>query len=323
MPGFIPADKEQKTAMKNAAWKNAAWLAYLLVLLSTLFWGGNFVLGRAMSAEIPPIALAWWRWTLALVIILPFAGSGIWHLRPLLWAHWRYLLLVAFLGVTSFNTLIYMGLQSLPASNATIMLSSMPVLILALAWWMDGRVLAVRQWAGTLISMLGVAIVVSEGHPAALLDNLATGSGNLWVLVAVLSWALYSVLLQRRPPAISGLVFFAWTALLGWWMLTPFWMYEHWIQGRVLTWNQEAVLSVTYFALFASVLAFIFWNRGVQVLGPSVAGHGIHLIPVWGIVLAAVFLGERLVAFHWAGITLIISGVLLATLARPGHAPRP
>lgn len=293
--------------------------AYLLVVLSTLFWGGNFVLGRAVSGDIPPVALAWWRWTLALAIILPLAWPGIWRLRLILLRHWRYLVLVSILGVAIFNTFVYIGLQTLPASNAAIMLSSMPVLILVLAWLLDGRAMVPRQLLGTLVSILGVAIVVSEGNLESLVGNLTTGRGNIWVLMAVLSWALYSVLLQRRPGEIGGLVFFAWTAFLGWLILTPFFLYEHGIQGRILVWNQDAVLSIVYFAVFASVLAFLFWNRGVHVLGPSRAGHFIHLIPVWGIVLAAVFLGERLVGFHWAGIVMIVAGVVLATIQRMGH----
>jgi drug/metabolite transporter (DMT)-like permease len=316
MPDSPSPTDGKRISTAKAAFVDVPWVAYLLLILSTLFWGGNFVLGRAVSSDIPPVALAWWRWSLALLIILPLAWSGIWRLRRVLVDHWRYLLLVSLLGVTIFNTFVYIGLQSLPASNASIMLSSMPVLILALAWLLDGGVLVARQLAGTLISILGVGIVVSEGNPGLLVSNLATGSGNVWVLLAVFSWALYSVLLKKRPAEIGGLVFFAWTALLGWLMLTPFFIYEHMVQGRILIWNQDAVLSIVYFAVFASVMAFLFWNRGVQVLGPSRAGHFIHMIPVWGIILAAVFLGERLVGFHWAGIVTIFSGVILATLGR-------
>ena len=293
------------------------WNAYLLVALSTLFWGGNFVLGRAVAEEIPPVALAWWRWTLALAIISPLAVVGLWRIRVELWAHWRYLLTVSLLSVTIFNTFVYVGLQTLPASNAVIMLSSMPVMILVLARMISGKAMVPRQFLGTLVSIVGVTIIVTEGHPTNVLESLASGSGNVWILLAVLSWALYSVLLQRRPGQISGVSFFGLTVLLGWLMLTPFYLFEHFYQNRVLIWTTDAMLSIGYVGLFASVLAFLFWNRGVQVLGPGRAGHFIHLIPVWGLILAALLLHERLVGFHWFGIALIVTGVAFATLNNP------
>ncbi len=292
------------------------WLAYALLCATTLFWGGNFVLGRAVSTEIPPVALAWWRWVLALLIIMPFAAGALWQLRPVLRREWRYLLAVSVFSVTVFNTFVYLGLQTLPATNAVLLLSSGPVLILLFTWMLYGEAMTLRQILGTLVSIAGVVMIVTEGRPDTLLSAFRGGSGNLWILAAVISWCLYSVLLRRRPPEIGGTAFFALTALVGWIVLTPLYLHEHFAQGREIVWNLTALLSIGYVGFFASVLAFLFWNRGVQELGPGSAGYFINLIPVWALLLAVLLLGERLLPFHWVGMALIFSGIVLATLIR-------
>ncbi|WLD58282.1 DMT family transporter [Salinispirillum sp. LH 10-3-1] len=294
--------------------KNNTALAWFLLAATTLFWGGNFVLGRAVSAEIPPIALAWWRWVLAMAVILPFAAKGLWQVRAVLRREWRYLLLVSVLSVSVFNTFVYLGLQTSPATNALLLLSSGPVMILGFSWWLFSERINAQQVFGITLSLVGVIIIVTEGNPLALDALFAGGAGNLWILSAVIAWALYSVLLRKRPAEISGTVFFALTAVVGWLCLTPFFLFEHFVQGRVMVFNTTAALSIGYVGFFASVLAFLFWNRGIQMLGANRASNSIHLIPVWGLLLASVLLGERLLTFHWLGMGLIIAGILLASV---------
>lgn len=293
---------------------NNAVLAWFLLALTTLFWGGNFVLGRAVSADIPPVALAWWRWVLAMAVILPFAVRGLWQVRAVLRRDWRYLLGVSILSVSVFNTFVYLGLQTSPATNALLLLSSGPVMILGFSWWLFSERVNQQQVLGILLSLVGVLIIVTEGNPLALDALLAGGVGNLWILAAVIAWSLYSVLLRQRPAEINGTVFFALTAVVGWLCLTPFFLFEHFVQGRVMVFNSMALLSIGYVGFFASVLAFLFWNRGIQMLGANRASNSIHLIPVWGLLLANVLLGERLLTFHWLGMGLIVAGILLASV---------
>jgi drug/metabolite transporter (DMT)-like permease len=294
--------------------KKSEWLAYLLLILTTLFWGGNFVVGRAVHADIPPIALAWWRWLVALIIILPFVIRPLWQARSVLLDNWKLLALMSLLGVTGFNTLVYLGLQSLPASNAILLLSACPIFILGFSWVLYKERVNSLQIAGMLVSLIGIWVLVSKGSPLDLLTQLGAGSGNLWILSAVICWALYSALLRRRPPGLPGMAFFGLTVVLGWLFLTPFYLHEHWVLERTLAFNKTSFLSIGYVALFASIAAFLFWNKGVEILTPNRAGYFIHLIPVWGILLASVFLSERLQAFHWAGIAFIFTGIWLATL---------
>ncbi|GLR64890.1 DMT family transporter [Marinospirillum insulare] len=307
--------------LNPASLKKTEWLAYLLLVLTTLFWGGNFVVARAVHAEIPPLALSWWRWLLALVIILPFAWQQLWQAKQVIAKNWFKLALMALFGITGFNTLVYMGLQTLPASNGILLLSACPLFILALSWWFFGDPINYKQILGLLVSLVGISILVSKGELTQIFNQIAGGKGNLWVLAAVVSWAIYSVMLRTRPAGISGLAFFTLTVILGWLLLTPFYLYELFVQERSFSINLTSLLSIGYVGVFASIGAFLFWNRGVEILTASRAGYFIHLIPVWGLILASVFLAEKLEGFHWAGMLFIFSGIILASFLK-NNQPR-
>jgi len=302
--------------LSQANLKKTEGLAYLLLILTTLFWGGNFVVARAVHAEIPPLALAWWRWLLAMFIILPFAGQQLWKARHIIAQHWLKLTLMALFGVTGFNTLVYMGLQTLPASNGILLLSACPLFILVFSWWFFGDPINLKQIIGLIVSLVGICVLVSKGDLTGIFSQLGGGNGNLWVIAAVLSWAIYSVMLRTRPANLSGLAFFALTVILGWLQLTPFYLYELLVQERSFSINLTSLLSIGYVGLFASIGAFLFWNRGVEILTASRAGYFIHLIPVWGLILASIFLAEQLEGFHWTGMLLIFTGIVLATFLK-------
>lgn len=288
-------------------------IAYGLLTLTALFWGGNFVVGRAVSADIPPIALAWWRWCFALGLILPFCLVPLWRKRRQLWqARWPLLLLAA-LGVTAFNTLVYLGLQTATASDALLILSAGPILILLISWVLYREKISTGQLLGVSLSLLGVLMIISRGAPWRLLSQLEGNLGLIWILLAVISWAFYSVLLRLRPRGLTGFEFFASSVILGFLLLTPFYLYEHWVQARILIWNEQSLYALFYVSIFASVLAFLFWNQGVAQLGANRTGYFIHLIPVWGILLAYLFLAERLYLFHALGIGMIVAGLILST----------
>ncbi|WP_151670274.1 DMT family transporter [Nitrincola schmidtii] len=288
-------------------------LAFLLLGMTTLFWGGNFVVGKAVSAEIPPIALAWWRWVFALIVILPFTLPLLWSIRQTILKHWKYLLLVSILGVTNFNTFVYLGLQTSTATDAVLLLSATPVIILIFSRLLFAVPISVQQLIGIAISLMGVLIIISGGVPSKLGTVLQGAASSLWIIAAVVSWSLYSVLLKKRSNDINGQAFFAITCLLGWFVITPFYLHEHWITEQTMPWNLNSVLSIIYVGLFASVFAFLFWNRGVEILGANRAGNFIHLIPVWALLLASLTLGERMYWFHWLGIAFIFSGIGLAS----------
>jgi drug/metabolite transporter (DMT)-like permease len=291
---------------------------YLLVTLAPLFWAGNFVLGRALSHAIPPMALSFWRWALALLIVLPFSWPRLQGQWTLLRRHWAVLALLAVLGVTNFNTFVYLGLQTTTATNAVLLVSITPVIIVALSFLLLGRRVTMSQAAGIALSLAGVLAILGRGDPR-LLASLGIGAGDLWVLAAVGSWALYSVCLRWRPGGLDPLVFLTATIALGVLPLLPLYLLEL-SAGRRFVLNGVTLAAIGYVALFASVLAYVFWNRAVAELGANRTGQFLHLMPAFGALLSMLFLGERMQTFHLVGIALIAAGIWLAT-RRPSRSP--
>lgn len=285
---------------------------YLLVTLAALFWSGNFVLGRALGDSIPPIALSFWRWALALLIVLPFTLPRVLAQAGLIRRHLGVLVLLGLLGVTNFNTFVYLGLQSTTATNAVLLQSATPVLIVALSFVLLREGVSFRQAAGILVSLAGVAAIVLQGDPARL-TGLTLNRGDLWVLAAVLSWALYSVCLRWRPAQIEPLVLLTATIAVGVVLLLPLYLWDLSRAGGFAV-NATSLGAIGYVAVFPSVLAYIFWNRAVAELGANRTGQFMHLMPVFGTLLAMLLLGERMRGFHLAGIGLIAAGIWLATV---------
>ncbi|HRD66396.1 MAG TPA: DMT family transporter [Candidatus Competibacter sp.] len=294
------------------AWRRPS--PYLLLVLTTLFWSGNFVLGRAVHAVFTPFTLSFWRWAVALAILLPFVWSSLRRQKPLLRRHGPILFLLSVLGVVNFNTFVYIGLQSTTATNAVIMLSVTPVLIVALSFLLLRQTVTGWQALGIAVSLAGVLVIVGRGELQSLLAR-RFNFGDLWILAAVFSWALYSVCLRWRPAEIEPLNFQAATMMLGMVVLVPLYGWDL-IHGRTVAITGTTVASVLYLALFPSILAYIFWNRAVAELGANRTGQFLHLMPAFGAILAMLFLGERLYGFHFIGIILISLGIWLATVLK-------
>lgn len=289
----------------------------LLLSLCALFWAGNFVLGRAMHELIPPIGLAFWRWALASALVLPFVWRPLRAQWPLLRAHWQRMLVLAVLGVSGFNTFVYLGLQTTSATNSVLIQSTMPVQILLLNWLWFGARARPRELASIGLSMAGVLFIITGGAPWRLFDG-AWNRGDLWILGAALIWALYSVLLRWRPAGLDARAFLGFTLVAGWLALLPLYAGEV-LTGRHIVWNTPTLLSVAYVAVFPSALAYLFWNRGVALVGANSAGHYIHLMPVFGSLMAVLFLGEVFAWYHATGAAMVAAGILLTAWQRDRH----
>jgi drug/metabolite transporter (DMT)-like permease len=295
---------------------------YLLLALATLFWSGNFVLGRAVSGRIPPVGMAFWRWVGALGILLPLSWPHLKRQWPLLRRSWKVIVPLGILGVGSFNTLVYVGLRDTTATNAVLLNSACPAFIVAIAFAAGGQAATPRQGLGILVSLLGVLAIVSRGNPAGLL-SLSVNRGDMWVLAAVLCWAVYTVLLGRRPVGIHPMAFL--TALVGvgaaW--LAPIYAVEA-LRGARLAPDAVTFGSLLYLAVLPSVASYVFWNQAVAEVGPNRAGAFLHLMPAFGSILAVALIGERFRLHHLLGIALILAGVSLAGAPPPAAgAPRP
>jgi drug/metabolite transporter (DMT)-like permease len=285
--------------------------AFLLLAAANLLWSGNWVTGRALRDAFDPVALNFWRWAIAALILAPFALRGVTAQRSVIRRHLGILLLLAFTGVAVFQSLIYLGLRSTTAINAVLLNSSAPLFMLLCSWALERERPTLRQLAGMLISLAGILVILSRGELANLLQ-LELHAGDVWILLAMPVWGIYSVLLKRRPAQLSGPGFLFVIACAGTLMLAP--AYALQALHTPPRWPAPAeALGVLYIALAASVFAFAFWNRGVAVVGANAAGFTLHLLPAFGTVLAIIFLGEAFSAFHAAGIATIVLGVLLAT----------
>jgi drug/metabolite transporter (DMT)-like permease len=283
---------------------------YLLLTLAVLFWSGNFVVGRAVRADIPPIALAFWRWTCASLLVVFLAWPHLKPDLPMVKRHWPILTLLSILGVASFNTLVYTGLKWTIALNAFLMQAMMPVLIVALSFLLFREKISGRQTLGVVLSLGGAMVIIVQGNINTLL-SLSLNQGDILIFMAVVCYAGYSVLLRRRSP-MHPLSFLSVTFIIGSLILLPFYLWETFTLCPI-HFNRSTLLAIGYVAVFPSIVSYFCFNRGVELVGANRAGLFMYLMPVFGSLMAIGFLGESLHWYHGAGIILIAPGILLAT----------
>jgi drug/metabolite transporter (DMT)-like permease len=289
---------------------------YLIVAVAPLCWAGNVVLGRGMADVIPPVGLAFWRWTLAFLILLPFAWRRAARDWPAMVGAWKVILLISFFGIACFNTMLYRAVHTIPAINAALIQSAMPGFIILVSLILLRERVTAIQILGTLLCMIGAAVVVLRGDLGAL-RTLSVAQGDIIMIAAVVLYALYSVLLRWKPD-VHPLSILLYTFGLGVLMLLPVYIWEHHAVGPVPT-TPDALLAIGYVAAFPGVVAYFCWNYGVATIGPNRTGLFINLIPIFATVLAIGWLGESLRGFHALGMAAIFGGMILFN-RRPARA---
>lgn len=296
--------------MKNARLFGLTQSPYILLTLAVFFWAGNFIVGRAVRADVPPVALAFWRWFFAAILVTGMARRHLLGDFAKLRKSWLTVLLLSLAGIASFNTLVYIGLQYTIAVNGLLMQSLMPVLIVGLSFLFFGEKITSVQSLGVFVSLAGALTIIGRGSVEILL-SLSMNRGDILVFIAVAGYAGYSIGLRKRP-AVHPLSFVAATFIVGDLLLLPLYVWES-LGGRSLHLDSATVMAISYVSIFPSIVSYLCFNRGVELVGANRAGMFIHLIPVFGSVMAIVFLGESLQWFHAAGILLIASGIYMAT----------
>jgi drug/metabolite transporter (DMT)-like permease len=284
---------------------------WLLLVLAVLFWSGNWVVGRGFRGDVPPVALAFWRWMIALACVLPFAWPHRAQAWPALRAHWLILLALGLLGITGYNTLAYLGLQTTTATNGVLLNAFIPIVIIGLSCAFLGKRLQALQSLGVSVSLAGVAVIVAHGELARL-ATLSFNTGDLWIMLSVLVWAAYTLLLQRRPSHLAPMLLLALLTAIGILGLLPFYLWEL-SQTRFIHASLPALAGIAYTGVFPAFLGYVFWNRAVAQVGAATAGLFIHLMPVATPLLSALFLDELPQRYHFVGMALIISGIFLST----------
>ena len=287
------------------------WLPYFILILPPLFWAGNFVVGRAVSNQHAPISLSFWRWFLALLILLPFAIKPIWQQREIIKANLGKIVILAILSISAFNTLAYIALQDTTATNATLLNSFIPIFILIISGLFFQEKISGKQIAGVIISLSGVLAILTRLN-GEILATLTLNKGDLWMLVAALDWALYSVLLKHlRPKELLPLSFLGIMVIIGTLFLLPLFLLNPYNEPAI-TWNNEMIKALAYISIFPSLISYLAWNYGIQKLGASVGGQFIHLMPFFGALMAVAFLGESIQLYHLVGGACIALGLWLS-----------
>ena len=287
-------------------------LAYLLLAASPFFFSSNLIIGSIAVRSIEPFTLTFFRWGLAFLLILPFAWNALVTHQRLLLDQWRLILLNAFLAMGLCGTGVYLALKYTSATNGTLIYTTSPVLIILMERLFRGRAICLREIIGILFAVSGILFIVFKGSWDAMLA-VEFNRGDLLFVMAATSWAVYSVLSKKKVfQPVSTVGMFAIVALVGALIQVPFVMWEFSTLGNFPQ-QGDQWLSLFGLAFLSSVLAFTTYQYGIKILGPAPAGLFMYMLPPIGVLQAVVFLGERFLPFHMAGLLLVMTGVILAT----------
>ena len=288
-------------------------LAIVLLIASSFFWSGNFFSGKvAFLTNLTPFKLSFFRWILALLILLPFTYKQIIIDLDYYRKNIFLMIIISILGVTFFNSFTYISLRSSMVINSTLMASIAPVMMIGFSWLLFRAKTTKLQFAGIILSLIGAFSIILKGN----LDNLYNlyfTSGDLWMIAAVISWCLYSVLLKKIDSKTSQLANLEVMIIIGIIFITPFYIFES-VNSTFLPTSQLDFVIISYVAVFASIVAFFSWNKGVSIIGPNRASLFLHLIPVFSAVWAITFLDEKFAFFHIIGVIFILSGIILSNV---------
>jgi len=307
------------SASDHSAASSGNWLAnqpYLLLSITALCWAGNAIVGRLAAGHIPPVTLSFLRWSFAFLIILPFAWKHLKRDWGAIRSHLGTMIFLSVIGISAFNTLQYWALEHTQALNTLLLQSAGPLFVAVWSLILLGVRLTLAQAGGIALSLIGVLVILLHGDLTAL-SSIEFNKGDIIFTVALAIFGLYSVLSLKRPQ-IHGLSFVGFTFGCGAVCLVPLWIWELFTRP-VMQLNATNLLSLFYVAVFPSTLAYLCFNRGVQLIGANRAAPFFHVVPVFGSAMAIVFLGEHPQLFHIIGFALVLTGVFVAS-RKPAHA---
>jgi drug/metabolite transporter (DMT)-like permease len=298
---------------RSSAASSGNWLAnqpYLLLSITALCWAGNAIVGRLAAGHIPPVTLSFLRWSFAFLIILPFAWKHLKRDWGAIRSHLGTMIFLSVIGISAFNTLQYWALEHTQALNTLLLQSAGPLFVAVWSLILLGVRLTLAQAGGIALSLIGVLVILLHGDLTAL-TSIEFNKGDIIFTVALAIFGLYSVLSLKRPQ-IHGLSFVGFTFGCGAVCLVPLWIWELFTRP-VMQLDAANLLSLFYVAVFPSTLAYLCFNRGVQLIGANRAAPFFHVVPVFGSAMAIVFLGERPQLFHIIGFALVLTGVFVAS----------
>ena len=280
-------------------------------MLAALFWGGHWIVARAIHTEFTPFALSFWRWFCAAAVFAPFALKPLIADWPKVRAQWKWISILSLCGTGVYNGIGYVGIQYTTATNALLIQSVTPALIPLLGFIILRERIGPSAIAGVAISCAGVLAIACKLDLDALL-GLELNPGDLWLLANVALWAVYTVCLRWKPQGLHPFTFLFAIMVTGVVQLLPFYAYEV-ATGGGMRFSTPVVLGILYLGIFPATINDLLWNKAVAEIGAARAGPFLYLVPVFGTAMAWLFLGERLQLYHLVGIVLIFAGIWLAS----------
>jgi drug/metabolite transporter (DMT)-like permease len=285
---------------------------YFLVLAATAIWSGNFIVARGLSNSIPPVTLAFLRWATATIVLMPFAIRSLCREIKIVRKHLGYLSLTALLGVTVFNPLVYIAAHTSNALNLSLISVCSPAFIVVFARIFLQDPFTFRRLTGTIVATSGVVLLITDGKFQRLV-NLTFSQGDLWMVFGAAIFALYSILAKVKPRELSIIVFLVSTFSLGVLFMLP-WLVWEWTQtAYVIDLSSTVVVAIVYLGVGPSLLAFLFWNQAIAIIGPVRAAFVYYCLPLFSGVEALLLLNEGVHAVHALSGVLILTGVIVAT----------
>ena len=289
--------------------------AYLFLILTTLFWAGNFIVGeQASHFDIPPFTLNFYRWTFAWLILAPFTIREIIEKKNHIKENIKLIVVLGITSITIFNSIVYYSLNFTQVISGVLMISTIPVMIIVFCWLLKIEKSNIYQILGVIFSLFGVIVIITKADLVILL-NLNFNKGDLWMVVAMFSWAMYSALLKKKKLEISQLSLLQIIISAGLVFLFPAYLVELSL-GHKTSIHLPFILILTYVVLFPGLASFIFWIKGISIIGSNRAGIFLHLIPIFSTIMAIIILKEKFMFYHLIGALLIITGIVLSSKKR-------
>lgn len=283
---------------------------FILATAATIIWSWNYIIARGLHDAIPPTSLAFYRWLVAALAILPFALEKTIRDYPVIKLSKGYIITTAFFGVTVFNTLIYLAGRTTEAINLSLIAISSPIFIVIFSLFFYRSRVGIKKITGIIITISGILLLLTKGDISILL-NISFAAGDLWMLIAAMTFAVYSILVIKRPPGLSRTSFLFTTFTAGLIMLLPFYVADLMFHPYP-SFNSELIISILYIGIFASVAAFFLWNRAIELIGPSNAGLIYYTLPLFSTLWAILFLNENAEEVHFISMALILTGIIIA-----------
>lgn len=296
--------------------KNFVIYGYLSAIGATLFWSGNFTVARGVIESIPPVSLAFWRWMTAVIILMPFALTKLFSDWNIIKSNIKYITITSILGISLFNTLIYIASHTTTAINLSLIAITFPVFIIIFSKYIFNEPITLNKWTGIALVAGGVITLITKGD-FSVLKSISFSIGDLWMLLAAIIFAIYSILLKKKPVKLSTRSFQLSTFIIGLLFLLPFYIWESLNTNfQIQSASNNTLLSILYLGLFASLFSYVLWGKAVATIGPTKSSIIYYTLPIFSGLLAYIMLGEKIEVIHIISMSLIIAGVLTAMSER-------